>query len=569
NFSNHPCNINFSQTGGNAATDCGIVPPQTTSNSPVCYGDTLLLQAATSGGAEFDWAGPNNFSSTQQNIEIPNANFDQVGQYSLVITQNGEQSEPVYLDVIVNAVPEMNAGDDISIPFGTYVQLDGSVSGIPDDYSYVWEPAGFLEDNTMLDPTTLQLEESIEYELTVTNVNTGCNSKDASQVIVTGGALGNEINAQNNEICFGGQMILKANTSGGSGDYTYSWTSDPEGFTSSLYNPTVIPEETTTYYLTVDDGYNSVNSEFTLVVNPLPIAVAGDDFSIPHGTSTRLSGAATSGTGNYSYKWEDNTFLLSDDVAEPYTTNLYYNTNYNLTITDQKGCVSAKDVITVTLSGGALNGSSSYPTDPEICYGDTTDVVAVASGGSENYTFVWKDENETVISNEISAQVSPTESTSYSVTVDDGFNNVTTDVEIHVYPLPVIDLVPEGYSATNDTMMICVFDTISLDAGVDASSYLWNDGFAEQIKEVGTTGISFDIQTHKVTVEAVHTNNVTCFNKAELTVLFSYSECTGIEEVHVENISIYPVPSKGLLKFSVEEWQDDFFVKISNAVGQT
>ncbi|MEA3503615.1 MAG: hypothetical protein U9R32_00235, partial [Bacteroidota bacterium] len=60
NFSNHPCNINFSQTGGNASTDCGIVPPQTTSNSPVCYGDTLLLQAATSGGAEFDWAGPNN-----------------------------------------------------------------------------------------------------------------------------------------------------------------------------------------------------------------------------------------------------------------------------------------------------------------------------------------------------------------------------------------------------------------------------------------------------------------------------------------------------------------------------
>lgn len=569
NFSNNPCNINFSQTGGDAATDCGIVPPQTTSNSPVCYGDTLRLTAATSGGADFAWEGPNNFTSTEQNIEIPNADFDDAGQYSLIITQNGEQSEPVYLDVVVNPVPEMNAGVDLMIPFGTSTQLDGSVEGTASDYTYLWTPMDSLVDATMLDPTTINLEGTTEFELTVTNATTGCDSKDASLVIITGSPLGTIINAASNEICYGDDITLKAQTSGGSGEYTYTWTSDPEGFSSSLYDPTVSPEVTTTYFVSVNDGYNTVDGQFTLTVNPLPIADAGEDFSIPHGTSTQLTGIATSGSPEYFYKWEDNTFLLEDDVANPHTTNLYYNTNYKLQITDKKGCVSEKDIVTVTLSGGALSVADSYSESPEICYGDTTTVIAVASGGSENYSFVWKDINDNVISHEASVKVHPEESTSYTVTVDDGYNTSNMEVDVHVYPLPEIDLVPDGYSALNDTMMACIFDTLYLDAGsVEVSTYLWNDGFANQIKEIRTTGISFDIQTHEVTVETEHVNDVTCVNKAALTVIFTYGECTGIEEIHNENISIFPVPSKGLLKFGVEDWYDDFDIRISNTVGQ-
>jgi outer membrane lipoprotein-sorting protein len=35
---------------------------------------------------------------------------------------------------------------------------------------------------------------------------------------------------------------------------SYSWTSDPVGFTSTMANPLVIPSGTTKYYLTVSDG---------------------------------------------------------------------------------------------------------------------------------------------------------------------------------------------------------------------------------------------------------------------------------------------------------------------------
>lgn len=59
---------------------------------------------------------------------------------------------------------------------------------------------------------------------------------------------------------------LNATASGGSGSYTYSWTSDPAGFTSTLSNPVVTPDETTTYFVEVNDGNETVNGQVTVSV---------------------------------------------------------------------------------------------------------------------------------------------------------------------------------------------------------------------------------------------------------------------------------------------------------------
>jgi len=52
----------------------------------------------------------------------------------------------------------------------------------------------------------------------------------------------------------GDSSHLGVAVSGGSGSYTYSWTSDPAGFTSSLPDPWVIPEEDAFYFVEVSDG---------------------------------------------------------------------------------------------------------------------------------------------------------------------------------------------------------------------------------------------------------------------------------------------------------------------------
>ncbi|MEA3505016.1 MAG: T9SS type A sorting domain-containing protein [Bacteroidota bacterium] len=740
NFSNQACNINFSQTGGTGSTDCSILPPQISSNSPVCEGGVLELMAASVDDAEYSWTGPNNFSSNQQNITITDVTLDYSGEYTLIITVNGLDSSPIMMDVVINPLPEMSAGDDTEIPFGTSTQLNGSVNGSPTDFSYLWQPeellldatiinpttvnlevttefeltvtnidtdcvstdatlvtvtgdalatiitadyneiclgeevhlnaeasggsgdytylwssdpvgfsseisnptviptvtttyfvavndgynivdaeftvivnlqpvidAGdnisipfgtntqldgsvdgnlsdfsflwqpeeFLLDATIINPTTVNLVTTTEYELTATNINTGCFSKDNTTVIVTGGTVSATITADIDEICCGEAVTIKAQASGGSGDYTYSWSSVPAGFSSELYNPTVVPEVTTTYFVTVNDGYNSVDAEFTITVNPLPIACAGEDIIISYGTDTQLQGSASSGSGQYYYKWNNAEFLLQDDVPNPSTIVLEEDVNFLLYITDDKACVSETDMVNVSLTGGALSVISSYAVKPELCFGDTTQLIAMASGGSGEYSYTWKDEEGNIVSNSIEMEIIPEISSVYTVIVEDGYNVASSDVAVSVYPLPVVDLAPEGYNSVENTISICVFDTVTLDAGnagVGFYSYLWSDGYDDQTREIGTTGISFDIQEYCVDVNVKYSDILTCVSAGNITALFSYAECDGndgIEELKKQGVSVYPIPSKGLLHVDIENWHNDFFVEINDVVGQT
>lgn len=80
------------------------------------------------------------------------------------------------------------------------------------------------------------------------------------------------------KFCLGTDTVqLKALGYGGSGTYTYSWSSIPAGFTSNLQNPEVIPTDTTYYVCATSDGLQT-RSDTTLVkvVYP-PAAFAGND----------------------------------------------------------------------------------------------------------------------------------------------------------------------------------------------------------------------------------------------------------------------------------------------------
>lgn len=55
--------------------------PVAGSNSPLCSGDTLRLQADSIAGAQYLWTGPNSFSSTDRNPILPNATVAQNGNY--------------------------------------------------------------------------------------------------------------------------------------------------------------------------------------------------------------------------------------------------------------------------------------------------------------------------------------------------------------------------------------------------------------------------------------------------------------------------------------------------------
>jgi hypothetical protein len=76
--------------------------------------------------------------------------------------------------------------------------------------------------------------------------------------------------------CIGGSTQLNVSVTGGSGTYSYLWSSSPPGFTSSIRNPQVDPTVTTSYFVNVTDGYSSASSSVLLTVyddeSPAPVS---------------------------------------------------------------------------------------------------------------------------------------------------------------------------------------------------------------------------------------------------------------------------------------------------------
>ena len=99
-------------------------------------------------------------------------------------------------------------------------------------------------------------------------------------------------------ICAGQGSQLNVLPSGGSGSYTYSWSSTPAGFTSSIQNPIAWPTVSTQYIVHVSDGSLSVDDTAYVSVTQRPVANAGNDATYsPLATQISLNGVAANYSG--------------------------------------------------------------------------------------------------------------------------------------------------------------------------------------------------------------------------------------------------------------------------------
>lgn len=99
----------------------------------------------------------------------------------------------------------------------------------------------------------------------------------ASFSLITSTVLSINATATPSAICSGETSQLNCNVSGGSGSYTYSWTSSPPGFISGLQNPVVQPVVNTEYTVVVNDGVSTASAHTDVSVQLSPEAFAGPD----------------------------------------------------------------------------------------------------------------------------------------------------------------------------------------------------------------------------------------------------------------------------------------------------
>jgi len=304
--------------------------------------------------------------------------------------------------------------------------------------------------------STPALSANATYYATLANAFTGCETH-RTPLTVTVNALPTTSVIANTGICAGNNIAIGGSSVAGN---TYSWTSDPAGFTSASSNPTVTPAATTTYYLTQSiTATGCTNSaQVTISIDPLPVAptaalVDQNNFCSENVDSITLSASGGSGaTLNwYTGSCGSGTPVTGNNLTidAPAATTTFY-------AAWQNGCgVSSCQSITVTvLPSPAANAGN----DITLCSGDLANI-----SGSGGVMYYWS-------SGQTSASFSYTPAQTDTLVLSVAAANGCTDedtVIIFVNALPVALVSPDT--------SICPGDQAILTAS-GGNSYSWSSG---------------------------------------------------------------------------------------------
>jgi hypothetical protein len=282
------------------------------------------------------------------------------------------------LAVTVHELPVAVITSAGPVPWGSSATLQ-ALAGGTGSYTYHWSPEEMFIDPDVQNPQTGFVMAGFVARLTVTDLATGCEATGQAAVQVAGGPLSANPHALPDSICAGAQAGLLAMEAGGSAQYTYSWISSPPGWWSDIANPTVEPEVTTTFILTLNDGFSTVTDSVTVWVDePVTATISGSDTLCGDGDTTVLTvGLSGSPPWDLVYRYGSQSVFAGDIWETPFQVQA-----------GSEGLYSV-DYVRDRLCDGSAAGESHVmqvpvPPTPEITLYENT-LVSNASAGNQWY----------------------------------------------------------------------------------------------------------------------------------------------------------------------------------------
>ncbi len=452
------------------------------SNDTVCAGDsTHLLATATGGPGSYTYlwySNPTGFTSTIMDPWVsPSVQTD----YIVTVTSGSGPSGSSYTDTItiyVNAAPNVSLNSFASLCDNADTLL--LTGGSPMGGSY----SGYGVSSGIFDPQIAGVgTHNITY--TFTNSN-GCTANAIQAITVN--ARPTVTLSSLPSVC--GSSALVTLTQGSPYGGSYSGT----GVTGASFDPQIAGVGTHSIIYTFTDGNSCTNSDTnTITVASSPIANAGVDQLINTGGSATLVGSATGGSSSYTYLWSPAASLTGTTTATVTTTSLTSSTIFTLKVSDSQTSCSDSDQVVVNVKGGPLSAVINVGKSP-ICYGDSSTLTALASGGTGNYNYLWSSSPAGFTSTLINPVVSPTITTVYLLQVIDGVDTANAISQfVVVDALPIITL--------SDDTSLCQSSSITLDAGGGYASYMWSDGSLQQTTQAVGANLPIGITMYYVTVK--------------------------------------------------------------------
>ena len=375
NYSGAPGNVVFTQSGGNATTNCCILSSTEAGNSftKTCVANTSGATIGTSpvSGSTYSWSPTTGLSNPS--ISNPVANPSSTTTYTLIET---DASGCVFTDAVTvnvnTTLPNTNAGPDVTTNCYNPTRVLNGSGGV----AYSWSPTAGLSNATIANPTA-NPSSTTTYTLQATGSN-GCTKTD--DVVVTVDKTPPTANAGSGATT---TCITPTATLNGSGGGSYAWSPTAGLSNASIANPIANPNTTTTYTLTVTASNGCTDTDnVQIVVDETPPSVnAGPDFTINCTTPTY----DLQGSGSGTYLWSPATGLSNATIATP-TATPSNTTTYTLTVTGANGCTNT-DNTTITVDKGLPNANAGADVELDCI---TTSGSFTATGGV-SYSWIYPD----------------------------------------------------------------------------------------------------------------------------------------------------------------------------------
>lgn len=373
-----------------------------------CQGQTVTLNAGSANS--FLWSNGSTDSSITASI---------TGNY-WVQASNGQCASSDSINIIFNAVPFINLGNDTSLCQGQSITLNGGLAT-----SFLWS------DGTTDSTFTTSTSGTIWVQIS----NGQCSNSDTININFIAAPtvnLGND-----STLCQGQTITLNA---GSANSFLWSNGSTNSSITTSTAG---------LYWVQASNGQCATSDTININFNTFPIVNIGNDTTLCQGQTVTLN----AGSAN-SYLWSDGT--TNSSIIASTTGNYWVQANNGICASFDTININFIAVPTVNLGN-----------DSTYCQGQTITLNA----GSAN-SFLWSD-GSTVSSITVST------SGNYWVQSSNGQCTASDTINIIFNTFPTVNL-------GNDTTL-CIGQTVTLNAG-SANSFLWSDGTANSSLIASTTG---------------------------------------------------------------------------------
>lgn len=452
----------------------------------VCEGEEAVLSGSGAGLGTYEWSD----GVIDEEPFIPAATHT----YTVTGTNVAGCSNTDEIEVTVNPLPPVDAGEDFTACLGDDIVLTGTGAGVGGTYDWT---------GGVVDGVTFTAAATTTYTVTGTDDN-GCLNTD--DITVTVNALPVIDAGVDQEVCEGFEVTL---TGTGAGGGTYDWT---DGVTDGT---AFTPATTTVYTVTGTDDNGCTNTDdVTVIVNPAPPVDAGVDVAVCNGDAVILSGTGAGVGGDY--VWTGG--VLDGGSFVPVAT-----TTYTVTGTDENGCVSTDDVVV------AVNGL------PEVVF-STDDLLGCApyevqfNTSSPGASFEWHFGDGSSSTSENPSHIYLTEGLfDVTLTITSAEGCVTTVMYgdyVEVYPMPVASFsfisreVDLGTSTAD-------FENTSL----FSDSYTWNFGDSSPLSNDFSPSHTYpSVDNGAYTVTLIAENSIGCAD-------------TVTKIVQMEGLTIYYIPN--------------------------